>query len=50
MNFITKYHKLKKTEFINQKKKENMEHLCSEAMRGDCKPTCESKRIKFDSD
>ena len=49
MNFIIKHHKLKKADIMNLKKKENMEHLCSKVMQGDCEPTCESKQIKFDS-
>ena len=44
MNFIIKHHKLKKADIMNLKKKENMEHLCSKVMQGDCEPTCESKQ------
>ena len=34
---------------VNKKNKENIEHLCSKAVRGDYEPACESRRAKFDS-
>ena len=49
MNSITISRKLKKTDTMNEKNKENMDHLCSKAVRGDYEPTCDSKRAKSDS-
>ena len=41
--------KLKKTDTMNEKNKENMEHPCSKAVREHYEPACESRRAKFDS-